>query len=103
MSETELRRQELLRQNRRRSNDSRIPAVHPRYSHVYNDLYNSEGGVKAPSSFWVRMFLGVLCFICYVWMDYGKITVAQVNSEQIVTQIEKQLQLKDIEEVWRKL
>ena len=76
-----------------------------RYSndgHIYHDLYdNAEERPK--SSFFFRLTLGVLCFVCYVWIDYGKVNVANVSSDKIVNQIEKQMDLKDIQAVWKKL
>lgn len=104
MNDSEERRRELLRQTRRLYNeDSFVPAVHPRYGHIYHDLYDEQPGDRPKSSFFFRLSLGVLVFICYVWMDYGKLDVANVNSAQIVNQIEKQMDLKDIEAVWKKL
>ena len=41
--------------------------------------------------------------LCYVWIDYGKVNVANVSSDKIVNQIEKQMDLKDIQAVWKKL
>lgn len=103
MNESEARRRELLRQTRRLySEDGFVPAVHPRYGHIYHDLYE-DGQEPQKNSFFFRLSLGILCFICYVWMDYGKIDVAHVSSEQIVNQIEKQIDMQDIKEVWKNL
>ncbi len=104
MNDSEARRRELLRQTKRLYNeDNFIPAVHPRYGNIYHDLYDN-GAAEAPkNSFFFRLSLGILCFICYVWVDYGKITVANVSSDQIVNQIEKQMDLQDIKEVWKSL
>jgi len=103
MNEVEERRRELLRQTRCLYENNQIPAVHPRFGHVYHELYSEDEQERIRGTFFLRLFLTVLCFICYVWIDYGKITVAYVNSDQIVTQIERQLKLKDVEEVWRNL
>lgn len=96
MNETEERRRELLKQARRMYDEDRfIPAVHPRYQNLYQDLYDPEERVPN-SSFFLRFTLCVILFACYVWMDYSKIPVANVNSEQIVVQIEKQIDLEKI-------
>lgn len=96
MNETEERRRELLKQARRIYDEDRfIPAVHPRYQNLYQDLYDPEERVPN-SSFFLRFTLCVILFACYVWMDYSKIPVANVNSEQIVVQIEKQMDLEKI-------
>lgn len=104
MNDSEARRRELLRQTRKLYNeDGFIPAVHPRYGNIYHDLYDDGTNQQPRGSFFFRLSLGILCFICYVWVDYGKITVADVSSEKIVNQIEKQTDLKDIKEVWKNL
>ncbi len=42
MNDSELRRRELLKQTRRLYQDSAaIPAVHPRYGHIYHMVYFS--------------------------------------------------------------
>lgn len=104
MNESEERRRALLRQTKRLYNEDRfIPAVHPRYGHIYNDLYKEEGQDRPKNSFFFRVTLGVLCFICYVWIDYGKVNVANVSSDKIVNQIEHQMELENLQEVWKKL
>lgn len=104
MNESEARRRELLRQTRKLYNeDGFVPAVHPRYGNIYHDLYDDGTQERPKNSFFFRLSLGILCFVCYVWMDYGKVNVANVSSSQIVNQIEKQMDLKDIEAVWKDL
>lgn len=104
MNESEERRRQLLRQTKRLyEENSFIPAIHPRYGHIYHDLYDKENKEGPKGSFFFRFSLGLLCFICYVWMDYGKMDVASVNSDKIRTQIEKQMDLDTVEEVWKNL
>lgn len=104
MNESEERRRQLLRQTKRLYNEERfIPAVHPRYGNIYKDLYGEDGEPRPQNSFFFRLTLGILCFVCYVWIDYGKIDVANVNSTKIVNQIEQQMELKDIKAVWKNL
>lgn len=104
MNEAEERRRELLKRTKRLYDDSSsVPAVHPRYRHIYRDLYGAEEREGIQSSFFFRCTLGVLCFLCYVWVDYGELNVADVTSERIVNQIEKQFDIKAVKEVWKKL
>lgn len=104
MNESEARRAELLKRTKKLYNDDRfVPAVHPRYGHIYKDLYAGEQKERPKGSFFFRLTLGVLCFLCFVWMDYGNISVANVSSSRIINQIEKQFDWKDIREVWKKL
>lgn len=101
MNDSEVRRRELLRQTRKLYQEHGAPpAIHPRYGHIYHELYDEEPPV-VKSTFFYRFILGILCFICYVWMDHGKISIADVSSDKIVSQIEKQVELQDIREVWR--
>lgn len=101
MNDSEARRRELLRQTRKLYQDQRTPpAVHPRYGHIYHELYEPETPVSK-SSFLYRLTLGILCFLCYVWMDQKNVSVADVNSSQIVQQIEKQIDWEELEEAWQ--
>ncbi|WP_122642838.1 hypothetical protein [Luxibacter massiliensis] len=103
MNESEERRRQLLRQTRMLYDEDRTPAVHPRYGHIYHDLYGNDNTQPSQNSFFFRLSIGILCFICYVWMDYGKIDVANVSSSQIVNQIEKQMNLEELKAVWKNL
>ena len=92
MNDSEMRRRELLRQTRRLYDDKReIPAVHPRYGRIYHNLYEDNSGEQEASggTFYIRLVIGILCFVCFVYMDQSKAEIAQVNSTAIVNQIEK--------------
>lgn len=94
MNEAEERRKELLRQARQMYDDDRfIPAVHPRYRNLYQDLYEPDEKRVPNSSFSFRIAVCIVLFACYVWMDYSEVPVANVSSDQIVTQIEKQTEI----------
>ena len=41
--------------------------------------------------------------MCYVCMDTNQIKVAEVDSAQIVNQIEKEMDTSVLEEVWKEL
>lgn len=105
MNDSEMRRRELLRQTRKLYDEKQeIPAVHPRYGNIYHSLYES-GEEQAPSggSFYIRLVIGILCFICFVYMDQSKTSVAEVDSAAIVNQIEKDMDAETIKEVWKQL
>ena len=105
MNDSEMRRRELLRQTRKLYDEKQeIPAVHPRYGNIYHSLYES-GEEQAPSggSFYIRLVIGILCFICFVYMDQSKASVAEVDSAAIVNQIEKDMDAETIKEVWKQL
>ena len=69
MNESELRRQELLRQTRKLYNDhNELPAVHPRYGRICSSLYGDG-------------------FVFYVCVDQSQAEIAQVSSSVIAEQI----------------
>ena len=106
MNDSEMRRRELLRQTRKLYNERQdIPAVHPRYGRIYHDLYGpgEDETEQIKGSFYLRLVIGILCFICFVYMDQSKAEVAQVNSATIVNQIEKDLDVETVKEVWKNL
>ena len=106
MNESEARRRELLRQTRKLYQDSSdIPAVHPRYGRIYHNLYENNTEEQEPSggTFYIRLVIGILCFVCFVYMDQSKAEIAQVNSTAIVDQIEKDVDTEAIVEAWKAL
>ena len=106
MNDSEMRRRELLRQTRKLYDDRRdIPAVHPRYGRIYHDLYkNGDEEQETPGgTFYIRLVIGILCFVCFVYMDQSKAEIAQVNSTSIVNQIEKEMDTNAIMEAWKAL
>ena len=103
MNDSEMRRRELLRQTRRLYDDKReIPAVHPRYGRIYHDLYENNTEEQEPSggTFYIRLVFGILCFVCFVYMDQSEAEIAEVNSTAIVDQIEKDVDTAAIVEAW---
>ena len=76
---------------------------------LYGNLTTSvtEDDAAEDHSFLFRLGLSILCFACFVWMDYGKIEVAEVNSGRILNGIEKQITPKEMKEeliqVWKAL
>ena len=106
MNDSEVRRRELLRQTRKLYDDKQeIPAVHPRYGSLYHDLYaeKAEKQNSQSSSFYIRLVVSILCFICFVYMDQSNVSVAEVDSTAIVHQIEQDLDVESIREAWNEL
>lgn len=106
MNDSEMRRRELLQQTKRLYDERRdIPAVHPRYGRIYHDLYPKEEGQKEQTggSFYFRLVIGILCFICFVYMDQSNAGVAEVNSTSIVNEIEKDIDMNTVMEVWKNM
>lgn len=91
MTDTERRRKRLLEETRRKYSEERIPpAVHPRYSAIYSDLYYDEEENGKSGSFGVRLFLAVLLFAAFIALDNRGENIAKVDSRQIVEEIKKQ-------------
>lgn len=66
MTDTEKRRNELLREARKIYSEKHTPpAVHPRYQAIYQSLYKTEQEVKTNSSFFVRFLIAVLLFSAF--------------------------------------
>ncbi len=104
MNDSEMRRRELLRQTRRLYDEKQeLPAVHPRYGNIYHSLYDGDDEVPSGGSFYIRLVIGILCFVCFVYMDQSKVSVAEVSSSTIVEQIEKDMDTDTIKAVWKNL
>ena len=78
MNDSELRRRELLKQTRRLYQDSAaIPAVHPRYGHIYHELYDTPDSREAEhhsGSFFARLMLSVFLFLSFVYIEQNSET-----------------------------
>lgn len=110
MNDSEKRRRELLRQARQLYADSSdIPAVHPRYTGIYNGLYHpkdqrsKEQRKEEPSqnsTFSLRFFLALILFFCFVYMDQYDVRIARADSKMIIHQIHQNLDIgvpKDVQ------
>ena len=88
MTESEKRREELLRRARTIYSDKKIPpAVHPRYQSFYTKLYDTQEEHEmtgSHSTFGVRMFIA---------MDYKGAQYAAVDSKKIIQEIERQIDI----------
>ena len=98
MNETAQRRKELLEQTRHMYQESEIPAVHPRYSSSYSELYHSNETEQG--SFGLRTFICMILFAVFVFMQNEGKDILHVNSAKIIQEINKNI---DITDVWNKL
>ena len=106
MNDSEMRRRELLRQTRKLYDEHRdVPAVHPRYGNIYHSLYENSEEESRPSggSFYIRLVIGILCFIFFVYMDQNGTSVAEVDSTAIVDQIGADFDWDAVKEAWGEL
>lgn len=104
MNETEERRRELLRQTRKLYDErERMPAVHPRYGSVYHVLYEESESERQGNSFWLRLAVSVLLFICFVYMEQNNTAFSSISCNGIVKEIEKDGAAEQLMEVWKKL
>lgn len=106
MNESEIRRRELLKQTRRLYNDNNeIPAIHPRYGRIYHNLYGGEhSGAQQNSSaggtFYIRLLIGILCFVFYVYLDQTSAEIAEFSSTVIADQIGQDTDMDTLIETW---
>ena len=100
MNDPEERRRELVKQTRQLYDDTWIPAVRIRGMEICIKNCIPMKTVETPEgSFAFRLALGILLFVCYVWIDRAQIPVMNVDSSQIAVQIEKQM---NVEKNYRK-
>ena len=97
MNQSEKRRKQLLNQTRSLYTDKYdCPAVHPRYQNVYRNMYENEQTKKG--TFGVRMFLCLLLFVGYLYLDYQKTELFEITSSDIEQYISEDLALDIIRE-----
>lgn len=98
MKDAEARRRRLLYETRNLYRDDKnIPPVHPRYRTAHASLYPDD--MEQPkSSLKLRTVISILCFVGYLALDYGEITVSNIDSALIREQIIYQIQADDITE-----
>ncbi|MGN1377604.1 MAG: hypothetical protein ACI4V6_04555 [Dorea sp.] len=100
VNSSEKRRQKLLEQTRRMYSDREIPAIHPRYGAIYDQLYPEAERDPGSGSLGFRLLLCILLFVCYVSMDYMGKQVINVSSDRIAEEIAVDV---DVAEVWKQL
>lgn len=92
MNDSMERRRQLLEEARRIYSDQQIiPAVHPRYHAVYQELYPKEE--KMRGTFVFRAFICFLLFTAFVAMDQRRDGKFPVSSDQIAVEIKADIDL----------
>lgn len=101
--DSERRRRELLAQTREQYRDGHTPpAIHPRYTGVYHELYPNETE-ESSGTFTLRVFFCLLLFAGFIMLDYKGADTAMVSSSEIVEAVESQTTSEDLVEVWKNL
>ena len=83
---------------KKRDRRETVPPIHPRYGNLCKE--QDEGGEEAGGSFYMRLVICILCFIFFVYMDQNHAEVANVNSTKIINEIERDVELEAVKEVW---
>jgi len=98
-NDTQKRRRLLLQETRRLYEEHQSnPAIHPRYRASYHHIYK-ENETTNKSSLKIRILLSIVCFVCYLLVDYGNIVTAHFDDSLIHEMISSQMQLYKISEV----
>ncbi len=100
MTEAELRRVELLAQTRNTYKErGNIPAIHPRYRSVYNEVY---GSTETPSKDGVsfRLAIALFIFVVYAMISYKEFSVGGLNSDMVVEAISTNIEVVNVWNSW---
>lgn len=92
MNESEKRREKLLRDTRNQYSSRRtVPAVHPRYGAVYQNLYGHRGEEQMTgSTLGIRVFICLILFGIFAAADYREEKIWKFSPSQIVSEIGSQ-------------
>ena len=92
MNQSQKQREQLLQQARMLYSDKRtLPAVHPRYQHIYDDLYKVDE--QKTGTFGIRLFICLLVFVCFIVMKDGNYNLLETGSQQIKEVISENLEI----------
>ena len=88
MNETEKRRQELLNRTKTIYNSPKQPpAIHPRYTGVYQSLYETQ----KKSTFVLRLAIAFAIFLIFFAIHYKSLDIRFINSEIVIQEIKRNL------------
>lgn len=91
---SEKRRRELLEQTRELYSERRVfPAIHPRYTGLYGELYQENEGHTGTLG--IRVVLCLMLFMVYIAMDYTGATTLDVSSSQIASAVVQDFRIED--------
>lgn len=104
MNDAQIRRRELLRQTKQLYGErGLVPPIHPRYGNLCREQYEENLEDETGGSFYMRLVICILCFIFFVYMDQNQAEVANVNSTKIINEIERNVDIETVKEVWKDL
>ena len=94
MNQTEKRRQKLLEYTRNLYTDKRyVPAVHPRYKAVYQQMYSEDMNVSR-STLGLRSGVSIILFITFILMKYNGAEILGIDNLQVFETIMHNYQMK---------
>lgn len=100
MTESEARRAELVQQTRRYYREQgNLPIIHPRYGTYFPGKEKRGSG----NTFFLRLTVSVVCFLCYMWMSHDQIQMGNVTTDTIVEQIEAPMDFTNMRDWWEKI
>lgn len=94
MTEVEKRRLKLLQDVRKNYSDKNTPpAIHPRYSSVYHSIYSNEIDEQyhPQNTFFLRFIIATFLFAVVFLVDYHKEKIVNVDSQTIISEVQKDL------------
>lgn len=94
MDNVEKRRLKLLQETRKNYSDRYSPpAIHPRFRSTYNSLYKDydDDEVIEHSTFFIRLVIAGLLFALFFVMDNRKEQIGTVDSQVIISEVQKNL------------
>ncbi len=100
MTEAELRRVELLAQTRSTYKErGNIPAIHPRYRSVYNEVYG-DNATSSKDGVSFRLAIALFIFVVYAMISYKEYSFGEFNNETIVEAISTDIEVVNVWNSW---
>lgn len=102
--ESEVRRRRLWEENRRRQRNTGMitPAIHPRYSRLYRELYpdgleqSAGNGAEdldkkenSRGSFTTRLILSTFLFLVFLYVSQNSVELQGISSHEIIEKIQE--------------
>ena len=89
MTETERRRNELLRETRKIYNEKYAPpAIHPRYQNAYQSIYKTNPRERQNSTFLARLLIAILLFGAFFAANQKGLKEAETVANEITSEFE---------------
>ena len=89
MTETERRRNELLRETRKIYTEKYAPpAIHPRYHNAYQSIYKTTPRKKQNSTFLARVLIAILLFSAFFAANQKGLKEAETVVNEITSEFD---------------